>query len=138
MSFEEAYRKLLERSAQETQRAQNTRFNQIERPKPTVFSGLRQNNEHNERIVIETLAKKAGVKVKDIIKYNNHLHISNLRHIVIYALRQRLHMTFSQIASLMNRDSATVQSSVKKAEVLIENNPFLIDVIDDAVAKAKR
>jgi chromosomal replication initiation ATPase DnaA len=57
---------------------------------------------------------------------------------MVYTFRKRLGMSLQQISAVVKRDHSTVASSIRRAEIILRENPVLIDVIDSVVERAKR
>jgi chromosomal replication initiation ATPase DnaA len=138
MTNEEKYASLLAKSAAETKEANRRREKGLAYNKPSIFATIRKGNDHDENVIIDTFAELAGVTKDEFIGYNNTATIANARHIMAYTLRHRLGMSLQQIGAVVKRDHSTVASSIRRAEIILRENPVLIEVIDSAVERAKR
>jgi chromosomal replication initiation ATPase DnaA len=138
MTHEEKYANLLAKSAEETKKASYRREKGLAYKQPSIFVTIRKANDHDENVIIETFAELAGVTKDEFIGYNNTAAIANARHIMAYTFRKKLGMSLQQIGAVVKRDHSTVASSIRRAEIILRENPVFIDVIDSVVERAKR
>ncbi len=72
--------------------------------------------------IVEKVASKYGVSSQDIYTKKRTNEISRARHTCIYLLRKISDMSYPKMASLFDRDHATIMSSYKVIEREIKNN----------------
>lgn len=90
----------------------------------------------NPEVIINTICKWYGVKV-ELVKGKPRLrHISDVRHICMYILRNKYNMGLSDIGALFsNRDHTTVLSAINKVEKMIEKDDSLKEFIEKSINK---
>lgn len=139
---EEAYAKLLEQSAKRTslaikaKKSEHKRDASIERL-VCAFHEVRENNNHNITILIEEFAKLSATSVDVLLSRDRTEVVANTRNVLFYVMHKHTGLSNLQIARIFRRDPSTVQTGKFRGKDIVDKNKFLIDIINDALNKAK-
>ena len=87
--------------------------------------------------VFAAVYKKYNIKREDVLSSNRTKDIANARHIAIYLIRTATDMSLPGIGKLMDRDHATVMSSLKTVEKRMMDNPLFRAEMEDMVKEIK-
>lgn len=80
----------------------------------------------NPNIIIESICMTYGVKPSDVKSKQRKKELSFIRKICIFALREKLHLSYSEIGSFFsNRDHSTIISAYNFTKDLLENDENL-------------
>ena len=71
---------------------------------------------------LDAVCAELDINVTDVIGYNNHRPIADLRHVLMYVFRHEFDMTFMEIAQFMRRNHASIIHGEKKIGVLLKTN----------------
>lgn len=71
---------------------------------------------------LDAVCAELDINVTDVIGYNNHRPIADLRHVLMYVFKHEFHMTFMEIAQFMRRNHASIIHGEKKIGVLLKTN----------------
>ncbi len=64
--------------------------------------------------IINNVAKSYGFTSEEILSFNSERMVSRARALIIYRLRDELHLSFSKIGNMLNRDDVTVSQAHDK------------------------
>ena len=93
-----------------------------------IMNEKKQSNITVEKI-LEAVSKKYGVSIAELKSKTKVSNVANARQIAMYIMRKRLDLSYPKIGSLLNREHATVISSVDKVEKEIKcNSLFEIEI----------
>lgn len=93
-----------------------------------IINEKKQSNITVEKI-LDAVSKKYGVSIAELKSKTKVSNVANARQIAMYIMRKRLDLSYPKIGSLLNREHATVISSVDKIEKEIKcNSLFEIEI----------
>jgi Bacterial dnaA protein helix-turn-helix len=75
-----------------------------------------------EELVIETCADVFGVTILDILSKKRNREIVNARHCIIFILRNKYRLSYSEIGRLMNRDHTSIMYAIDVFEKYMAND----------------
>lgn len=87
--------------------------------------------------IIEKVSKRYGVSAEDIKGENRSKEISLARHITMYLMRKTIDMSLPKIGKVLDRNHATVISSIKKIEREIGSGSSIDNDVKDLIKEIK-
>jgi chromosomal replication initiation ATPase DnaA len=139
---EETYAQLLEQSARRTSLA--LKANKIAEKKSKSFDGfihvfheVRENNNHDIEVLLEEFANLSATTIDVLLSRDRTAVIANTRNVLFYVMHKYTGLSNPQIARIFQRDPSTVQTGRVRGKNIVDKNKFLVDVIQDALNKAK-
>ena len=63
---------------------------------------------------VDAVCSELDIEVSEVISHNRNRLICDLRHLIMYVLRNEFDMTFSEVGSFLHRDHATAIHERKK------------------------
>ena len=87
--------------------------------------------------IFAAVYKKLNVKREDILSSKRTKDIANARHVTAYLIRTLTEMSYPNIGKLLDRDHATVLSSISSVENKLAQNPVFKSLIDEMIKEIK-
>jgi len=75
---------------------------------------------------VDAVCGELDIEVSEVISHNRNRLISDLRHVLMYVLRNEFDMTFSEVGSFLHRDHATAIHGTKKIQNLLDTNQITV------------
>ena len=75
---------------------------------------------------VDAVCGQLDIEVSEVISHNRNRLISDLRHVIMYVLRNEFDMTFSEVCSFLHRDHATAIHGTKKIQNLLDTNQITV------------
>ena len=75
---------------------------------------------------VEGVCAELDIEVSTVIAHNRNRTIVDLRHLLMYVLRNEFEMTFSEVGSFLHRDHATVIHGTNKIQSLLETKQITV------------
>lgn len=91
-----------------------------------------------EHQILSRGCEVGGISPETLLSPLRDEHVSNVRHAVMYCMRNRAHANFVRIGQIMNRDHSTVIHAVRRVQDLLHqvSCPRVIRDIVDLVPQA--
>lgn len=86
--------------------------------------------------VIKELALEADVNYLEIVGPSRKANLARVRTVLCYMLYEYARLSYTEIATVLNRDHTTVMTSKKKGEAFVTSNQHLNKYVEDLAAKA--
>ena len=79
--------------------------------------------------IFTAVFRKYGISKEDLIGPKRNKEITNARHAAIFLIRDMTEMSYPNISKIFNRDHATIISSCRKADTMVQADPlFALDM----------
>ena len=86
--------------------------------------------------VIKELALEADVNYLEIVGPLRKANLARVRNVLCYMLHEYAHLSYTEIAIVLNRDHTTVMTAKKKGEDFVKGNQHLNEYVEDLAARA--
>jgi len=139
---EEDYAKLLALSAKRTNIAIISNQRAIEGKPPLQrfvlpFCEVRKENNHDIKVFLQEFANLSGLTIDILMSRNRTAMVSNTRNVMFYVMHKYLSFSTPQISKIFGRDVSTIQSGKARGQYIVDQNKFLVGLIEDAINKSR-